>query len=256
MKAAILFTVVALLNGSFRDTDPEITLQMIRLKWNCPALLENLLFHGDRSQTDDQESKNNCLLESHSYLKPAVRGKLKLSYVQNQSLPTRITNSRELRFRQLMQTAMTGYGLNGVQWGNKPLYWYEQCSFTVRSTGKRFSLHIGDFLRLRSGTYAQLRQIYTHCLPFENIQRVFLWTRPLKTASYKDEVLNLSIFQLTDTDRVIPLFFVDPDKIYIVPVNRTLKEPVSSHVMSTISSNSKKESDMDLLHCTWRVNFL
>ena len=256
VKAAILFTVVALLNGSFRHTDPEITLQMIRLKRNCPALLENLLFHGDRSQTDDQESTNNCLLESHSYLKTTVRGKLKLSYVQNQVLPTRITNSTELRFRQLMQTAMTGYGLNGVQWGNKPLYWYEQCPFTVRSTGKRFSLHIGDFLRLRSGTYAQLRQIYTHCLPFENIQRLFLWIRPLKTASYKDEVLNLSIFQLTDTDRVIPLFFVDPDKIYIVPVNRTLNEPVSSHVVSTISSNSNKESDMDLLHCTWRVNFL
>ena len=111
VKAAILFTVVALLNGSFRHTDPEITLQMIRLKRNCPALLENLLFHGDRSQTDDQESTNNCLLESHSYLKPAVRGKLKLSCVQNQGLPTRITNSTELRFRQLMQTAMTGMAL-------------------------------------------------------------------------------------------------------------------------------------------------
>ena len=256
VKAAILFTVVALLNGSFRHTDPEITLQMIRLKRNCPALLESLLFHGDRSQTDDQESPNTCLLESPSYLKPAVRGKLKPSYAQNQGLPIRITNSTELRFRQLMQTAMIEYGLNCVQWGNTPLYWYEQCSFTVRSTGKRFSLQIGDFLRIRSGTYAQLRQIYTHCLPFEVIQRVFLWIRLLETASYKDEVLNLSIFQLTNTDRIIPLFFVDPDKIYIVHINRTLNEPVSSHTMSTISSSSNKESDMDLLHCTRGINFL
>ena len=60
-----------------------------------------------------------------------------------------------------------------------------------------------------------------------------------------NDALALSIAEL---DRVIPLFFVDPDKIYIVPVNRTLNEPVSSHfVVSTISSNSNKESDMDLL---------
>ena len=63
---------------------------MIRLKWNCPALLESLLFHGDRSQTDDQESTNTCLLESPSYLKPVVRGKLKPSYAQNQGLPISI----------------------------------------------------------------------------------------------------------------------------------------------------------------------
>ena len=256
VKDAVRSTIKALMGGAFQHTDPVITTQIAHLRENCPNLLNSLLSPTDRADFDNEDSESMALglLASLSHKKPAVHGKFKRRYTQQHNLSTKIF-STSASFQRLMQVAMLEYGLHGIHWGSKSLYWYEEFSYTAALSSKRYTFHIGDYLLLSSGEYAQLHGVYTHCLQYEETRRVFLWTRLLKTVSYMDEVLNLSIYRLTRTERVVTLSAISPHRVYMVPLDRALNETFHPNSILTDDFGAGEKGDMDLLHCTWDVNF-
>ena len=74
--------------------------------------------------------------------------------------------------------------------------------------------------------------------------------RILKTVSYVNKVLDLRIYRLTRTDRIITLSSISSQRVYIVPINRALNETLHSHSVLTDDFRATEESLMNLLHCT------
>jgi hypothetical protein len=245
LRDAVRSTIKSVMKGVFLHTDMEITTQIKKLREKCPSLLESLLSLADRDLQAEPELEAN-LASIPSHIRPAVRGRLKTAFCQERSLPTKIASCTPT-FRTLMQAAMAEYNLHGINWGRKPLYWYEECSYTGAESAKRHTIHIGDYVSLASGGYAQVKNIYTHCLQFDDTRRVFIYVQLLKRASYMDEVLDLGVYRQTSVEKIISLSQVCLENVYIIPVPRTLNRA---------TSGSSRDNELDLLHCTWNIKFL
>jgi hypothetical protein len=250
LKDAIRSTYKAILNDAFLYTDMEVSKQISRIKGSCPSLLESLLSSKDQVQQMDLEGNMSNLLPTSCYTQLAVRGRLRANFCKKTELPIKVADAKPA-FKEMMQSAMAQYNLHCVNWGSKPLYWYEQCSFTVVESAKRLTLHVGDYVLLASGEYAQLQRIYTHLLQFEEARRLFFWVRLLETAPYMDKVLSLAVYHQTQLERIVSLSQICPSTAYIIPIARTLNEAsILESMQETLGGQ------LDLLHCTWDVNFL
>jgi hypothetical protein len=126
-----------------------------------------------------------------------------------------------------MQTAMAQYGLFGINWGQKPLCWYEECSYTDAGSAKQHTIHIGDYISFEPDGYARVKHIYTHCLQFDDIWYIIIYIQMLKRASYMDKVLGLDVYHQVQTDSIISLSQVHPDSVYIIPLSWSLNGTTS-----------------------------
>lgn len=249
LKEVILQTVKNLLNGSFSHTDPELSTQICRLQTQCPMLFTtpvSLTFES----SDHLIDASPLLAESSTHLKPAVYNKFKRPYVQREGLPLRITHQTCSHFLNMFHNALTEYDVHALLLGTKFLYWYEKASFTIDSTGKRCSIRIGDVVQLKSNDFVQLQRIFTHRLQHDEMRRIFFWVRLLTKLSHRDDVLNLDLYTLTKTDRIVSLFSIKAEKPYMILIDHRFN--ASNSTVCQSSSNI----DLDYLHCTWQINFL
>ena len=115
----------------------------------------------------DETVNYNRILDIGKYAQIAVRGKFKPKTCQQKQMPSRI-NGADPTFLQLMESAMRAYSIQGIIWKSRPIYWYEQCSYTCTLSKIRHTLYIGDYVVLYSGRYAQVLKLFTHCLLFES----------------------------------------------------------------------------------------
>ncbi len=244
LKDQLMHTIKCLLNGSFLQTDLKISNQIGRLRALCPALLKSLVSSDEDVLNDDLlEVDSHFLLETSRHFKPTVRNKLKSAYIMSQNLPVKITKSTCPNFIALLKNGLAEYDLHGLMWGDKFLHWYEQCSFTDKETNRRHSVRVGDFLELQGGEFCKLRCIFTHCMQYEQVRRVYFWVQILDKLFEKDEVLDFNLFRLTETDRIISLSSLKIEKPYMIDLDSRRKVPA-------ITCNRH------YLHCTWNINFL
>lgn len=109
---------------------------------------------------------------------------------------------------------------------------------------------VEDFVELKSNEIVKLQRIFIHCLQYENVRRFFFWIWMFIKLSYKNQILNLKFLQLTETDRIVFLFWLKAEKPYIVQIVR--------HFNSTSSKSFSSFNNelIDHLHCTWKIKFL
>jgi hypothetical protein len=68
----------------------------------------------------------------------------------------------------------------------------------------------------------------------------------LEEASYCDEILSLPIFHLTREAGILPLSHIKSNTVCLIPIT-----PASNSML-----HMPQEEQIDLLHCSWEVNFL
>ena len=134
VKDAVRNAFRLLLAGAFDYSDPMLSQQIERIRTACPALLAALVAQSNQDTLDSETMPDNEIMDdivsTPQHLKPAVRGKLKKTAAERLGLPTRPVVGSS--FYMGMKAAMVAYGLHGIDWGTRTLYWYEQFSFTDR----------------------------------------------------------------------------------------------------------------------------
>ena len=153
---------------------------------------------------------------------------------------------------------MLKYDLRDLKWRLNSLYWYEQSSFIVKAINKRFTIHIDDYVKLKFDRYAQVRQLFTHCFQFENIRRIFVWIKLLQSTFYIDEILNLNILRTTNNEKIVSVLTIKLEKTYIISIDRVRNELICTNTIEkTVANYNNDDNDnMNLLYCTWTINFL
>ncbi|MCJ1463693.1 hypothetical protein MMC07_002302 [Pseudocyphellaria aurata] len=168
MKEAINFTIKATLDGAFLHTDMKVTSQLYHVQKHCPNLLKGYVSYLKAEADENADTVEDTKGAVH-HVQPAVQGRLKKAYLRRVKLSSKLLEVCHPGFRDLIRPAMDAYGMNASHWGREPLYWYEGFSFTFATTSKRVAFHIGEYVKLTSGEFALIRQIYTHVFPYENV---------------------------------------------------------------------------------------
>ena len=243
LKDAIHFTIKAVISGAFAHTDTEITSRFNKLRNLCPKPLTGFVFN-DALEFLDEDFPT--IVSTSSHLQIAVHGRLKLSYLQSCGLSHRRQDIKDSNFNMMMTHAMTAYGLRAINWGRRPLYWYENCSYTSQTKNKRCTLHVNDYVRLVSTEYVKIRYIFTHAFDQENLRRVFVWIQHLELLSNVDRLLRLSLYKPVSTEAIVPLSSIIDDAIYMIPTTNFLKK----------QNNREENLHLNLMHCNWNINFL
>lgn len=174
LKETINFTIKAALNGAFLHTNRKITLQLYCVQKHCPNLFKEYVSYLKADSDNDNDANNieytkSAVAATVHHVQLAARGRLKNPYLRRVNLSSKLDEVYHHGFRELMCPAMDAYVPNVSHLGKKPLHWYEGFSFTSAATSKRVTFHIGEYVKLTSGEFALIRQIYTHTFRFENV---------------------------------------------------------------------------------------
>jgi hypothetical protein len=118
--------------------------------------------------------------------------------------------------------------VHDLLWEDKSLYWYKQCSFIDQITEKRYIFYVKKIVRSRKLT--RIDDIFTHCFLYEKTKRIFFRIRILFKRSHKDEVLNLSLYELTNTNRMISFSSIKAEKLYIILIDKIVNKSAYSNL--------------------------
>jgi hypothetical protein len=168
VKDAIRFTIQAILNNAFAESDPVLTSLFERLRKCCPILLEDTL-----GSVSDDAVEYSRILDIGQYVQIAVQRKFKSRSCQQKQMPTRM-NRADSTFLCLMESAIHVYNLRSIIWRSRPLYWYEQYLYIYTVSKTRSTLYINNYIVLCSGEYTQVLKLFTYCLQFELSRQVFV----------------------------------------------------------------------------------
>jgi hypothetical protein len=244
LKDQLMHIIKCLLNDSFLQIDLKISNQINKLRAFCFALLKSLVSSDENVLNDDLlKVDSHFLLKTSRHFKSTMRNKLKSTYIMSQNLSVKIIKSTCSNFIVLLKNELTEYDLHDLMWKNKFLHWYEQCSFIDKKINRRHNVRVEDFLKLQDDEFCKLRCIFTHCMQYEQVRRVYFWVQILDKLFEKDEVLNFNLFRFIETDRIISLSSLKIEKSYMIDLDSRRK-------ISAITCNRH------YLHCTWNINFL
>ncbi len=87
---------------------------------------------------------------------------------------------------------------------------------TISLINKRHNVRVEDFLKLQDDEFFKLRCIFTYCIQYEQIKRVYFLFQILNKLFDKNEVLNFNLFRFIEINRIISFFYLKIEKLYMI----------------------------------------
>ena len=241
LKNAMRFTMKTILSEAFSNIYSRLISQFARIQKHCFNVLKTF----DDFICNESECEKATKMTNIS-LKFIVRSKLKINHIQKLKFFNRLTNVSLSEFCNMMKKALNSYELHVINWSNRFLYWYEECTFVHQSTEKKYTIHVNDFLHMACESLIQICHIYMHIFDVSSYRRVFIWVRYLQRFSYQNEVLQLQFYRLINHQEIVAISTLSNDKAYLISIFRDLND----------MTFFEQQINIDLLHCDWKINFL
>ena len=223
LRTAVRF---ALMNG-FREDAPVITSLLQDLYRSIPSLFSTLLAESERHSIiealdplDEDEVLTGIQSDEH-HVKVTATGCLQQKFCREVlRLPTR-ASAKSLMTSIFKSQLRKAFGLEyGIQnltnFGTRRFQWCKKVTFSSRTSERRFSFALKDFIAYRDNAVGRIDGILI--IHLSSIPRLFLKLRKAEFIQEKDPILGSPFLRETGEDEIVGLPATGSTKLYVLPV--------------------------------------